>query len=100
MQIKIDDKVILDLTDSQVKVLADAMKSGDVTDLIEASIKNNIASGYSRAFEVMRNNWVSVLAQTGVTMVPLDSDAFAQIIFALPEYKSVKEIDADALTKS
>jgi hypothetical protein len=44
----------------------------------------------------LKKEWEPKLAANGVTMLPTDKEAFAQLVFAQPNYKSRKQRDIES----
>ena len=49
---------------------------------------------YQRCMERLRKEWEPKLKADGVAMLPTDNDAFAQMVFAHPQYKNRSQRDA------
>ena len=42
---------------------------------------------YDECYKDFKARWEPILYQQGVSMIPTDPDAFAEVVFALPDYQ-------------
>lgn len=94
MKISVNDKEILNLTETQKQVIKNEV-SEDIFDAdMERRLKWILMHKYERCFERLKREWEPKLAAKGVESIPTNADAFAQLVFSQPEYKARKERDA------
>ena len=91
MEIKVNDKVVLTLTDTQIKVLCDQIFTENITDDIERRVAWSIEHAYEEMFARLKAEWDGKLHQLGFDLIPTDKDKYAQLIFAQPSYKTLSE---------
>lgn len=93
MKISVDDNHLYTLSETQKKVIKDYLHE----DIFEEDMKRRLQwvlmHLYDQAFKIMKDQWEPRLKDNGVAMIPTDSDAFAQLVFSQPQYKSRKERD-------
>lgn len=95
MKISVNDVEVYTLTEIQKKVIQNDIASED----FDADMKRRLKwvlfdEKYCRCMERLKTEWIPKLKAAGVTSVPLDDDAFAQLVFARPEYKNRSQRDA------
>ncbi len=88
MKISVDDKEILTLSETQKKVI-----KNDIPDeIFDADMCRRLCyileHKYERWFERLKKEWEPRLKSNSVSMVPTDNDAFAELVFSQPDYKS------------
>lgn len=91
MEIKVNDKVVLKLTDTQIKVLCDQIFSENIIEDIERRVAWSIQHAYEEMFSRLKAEWDSKLHQLGFDLIPTDKDKYAQLVFAQPSYKTLSE---------
>jgi hypothetical protein len=91
MKIKVDNEEILELSETQKKVI----KNDIHEDEFDADMKRRVAwvltHKYEQCFDRLKKEWEPKLTSKGAAMLPTDRDAFAQLVFSQPEYKGRKE---------
>lgn len=96
MKIKVDNEEVLELTETQKQV----MKNDINEDLFDQDMKRRVhwvlTHKYERCFERLKQEWEPKLAAKGVQSLPTNKDAFAQLVFSQPEYKSRKVKDQES----
>ena len=99
MKISVNDKEILNLTETQKQVIKNEV-SEDIFDAdMERRLKWILEHKYERCFERLKKEWEPKLAAKGVESLPTSKDAFAQLVFSQPEYKSRKQREAVEITE-
>lgn len=93
MKFYADNECILELSDIQLKVLANEIS----IDELKADLKRRAAwviqHKYERMFERFKKHWEGKLAALGHESLPTNKEAFAELVFACPEYKCRKKRD-------
>ena len=96
MKIKIDLKEILELTETQKRVLKHDIDE-DIFDAdIERRVQYIITHKYEQVFKRLKEEWEPKLKANGVESVPLNEAAFAELVFAQPNYKGRKAREDEA----
>jgi hypothetical protein len=91
MEIKVNDKIVLTLTDTQIKVLCDQIFTENITEDIERRVAWSIQHAYEETFARLKAEWDIKLHQLGFDLIPTDKDKYAQLIFSQPSYKTLSE---------
>jgi hypothetical protein len=99
MKISVNDQEIYTLSDTQKKVI-----HADIDeDRFDADMKRRLHwvlnHKYERCLERMKAEWMPKLKQR-VDAVPTNDDAFAELVFSQPDYKSRKRRDAEELANN
>lgn len=89
MKISINDQEIFTLTETQKKVIQNDIPS----EIFDEDMKRRIRwvildEKYKKCFERLKKEWEPRLKANGVTSIPLDEEAFAELVFSQPNYKS------------
>ena len=91
MKIKIDDVVVLELTETQEKVIKayilDEEFQGDMIRRVNEAIQGK----YLNCFKRLKDEWDPKLETIGISAVPTNKDEYAKLIFSQPEYKTRSE---------
>ena len=90
MKILVNDECVCELNDTRKKVLCNDLNA----DEFDADMKRRVAyiveHKYEQCFKRLKEEWEPKLKEAGVLSIPLDEDAFAELVFARPEYKDRK----------
>lgn len=93
MKISVNDTEVFSLSETQKKVIQNDINA----DIFDADMMRRLEyilmHKYEECFKRLKNEWEPKLKASGVTSVPLDEAAFAQLVFAQPEYKDRKARD-------
>ena len=96
MKISVNDKHLFELSEIQKKVICNDIDQ----DIFDKDIKRRwhyvLTHKYARCFARLKQEWDSKLAANGVEAVPTNADAYAQLVFAQPNYKCRKTRDAES----
>ena len=94
MKFKVDDTEVLDLNETKKKVIKNDINS----DLFEEDIRRRtrfiIEHKHKQCLKRLKDEWIPRLQDKGIESIPLDDDAFAELVFAQPEYEDRKARDA------
>jgi hypothetical protein len=90
MKVKLDEKVILDISDTMLKVLADDINDEIVSD-IERRLVWIITSKYVACINRLQAKWDPILSSRGIEMIPTNKEKYAELVFSQPDYKAYKE---------
>jgi len=87
MKISVDNKELFTLSETQKKVICNDINM----DILDADLKRRLQyilmHKYEQCFKRLKNEWDQKLAANGVESVPTDPDAYAEMVFAQPNYK-------------
>lgn len=92
MRISIDDKKVFELNETQKKVIQNDIPSEIFKEDIERRCRYIIEHKYEQCFERLKKEWEQKLAKIH-SSIPTDRDAFAELVFSHPEYKSRSQRD-------
>lgn len=95
MKISVNDQVLFELSETQKKVI----KNDICADAFDADmcrrLKYILTHKYERCFGRLKAEWDKKLLENGVSSVPTDPDAYAELVFAQSNYKCRKTRDAE-----
>lgn len=88
MKISVDGVDVFTLSETQKKVIQNEIES----EIFDVDMKRRLhyilMHKYEKCFERLKSEWEPKLRAAGVAMIPTDRDAYAQLVFSQPEYKS------------
>ena len=99
MKVSVNDQPLFTLSDTQKQVI----KNDVHTNIFDADMNRRLQwvlmHKYEECFKALKAEWDPKLAANGVTMIPTDPEAYAQLVFAQPNYKdrSAREQAAAAI---
>ena len=97
MKISFNDVELFTLTPTQCQVLCDQIPTDVLEDDLKRRLQWVLMHKYERCFARLKQEWDAKLAANGVEMIPTNPDAYAQLVFAQPNYKDRKTRDLEAL---
>lgn len=96
MKISVNNKTVLDLSETRKKVLMNDIQEDIIDADIERRVSYVIEHKYEQCFKRLKAEWEPKLAASGVKMIPTDPDAFAELVFAHKDYKSRSQREAES----
>lgn len=91
MKIILDNKIILDITDTMRKVICNEIRETEFDKDIERRIVYMILEKHDACFKRLKEQWDPLLATRGIEMIPTNKEKYAQLVFSQPDYKSRSE---------
>jgi len=99
MKFSVDDEVILELSDDQLKVMAHGINSDILVDDLKRRVVWVISHKYENLLDGLLKDAMPVLAANNASL-PTDKLAQAALVFALPDYQDKKNRDDAAIVAS
>ncbi len=96
MKISVNGKLLLELSEIQKKVICNDIDATTLDNDLKARIAWVLLHKYERCFKRLKEQWEPRLKKAGVASIPLDNDAFAQLVFSQRDYKDRAQRDAEA----
>lgn len=98
MKISVNDQELFTLTETQCQVICNEINAEEFEADMKRRLQWILLHKYAQCFERLKQEWDSKLAANGVQMIPTDPEAYAQLVFAQPNYKgrSAREAEANA----
>lgn len=96
MKISVDNVELFTLSDIQKQVIRNDIADDIFEEDMKRRIQYILMHKYERCFARLKEEWDSKLAANGVSMIPTDPDAYAQLVFSQPNYKNRSQRDAEA----
>lgn len=94
MKVSVNDAKLFELTDVQKKVIMNDIPEEEFHQDMCRRLEYILTHKYERCFERLKTEWEPKLALR-VDSVPTNKDAFAQLVFSQPEYKSRSAREAE-----
>ncbi len=91
MKISVDDKELFTLSENQKKVIMNDIHPDQFDADMKRRLEYILMDKYERCFERFKKEWEPKLAQVGVQAIPVDRDAFCNLVFAQPSYQGRRE---------
>jgi len=95
MKISVDDKELFTLSETQKKVIKNDINADIFEDDMKRRLNWVLNHKYERCFARLKAEWDKKLPGLGVSSIPTDPDAYAEMIFALPQYSDRKARDTE-----
>ncbi len=96
MKISVNDVELYTLTDLQKQVIENDIPSEILDRDLQRRLNWVLMHKYERCFDRLKKEWEPKLVANGVTSVPTDKDAFAQLVFGQPNYRDRSARDAES----
>jgi len=90
MKIAVNDKELFTLNETKEKVIKNEIHADIFDEDMKRRLEWVLMHKYERCFERLKKEWDQKLIANGVESVPTDRDAYAQLVFAQPNYKDRK----------
>lgn len=87
MKISVNDQELFSLSETQKKVICNDIPMDILDSDLKRRLQYILTNKYERCFERLKQEWDSKLASNGVSMMPTDPDAYAELVFKQPNYK-------------
>ena len=99
MKFIVDDEVVFELNETQMKVLCSDIKSHELCDDLKRRVRYIIEHKYEQCFKRLKQDWEPKLKELGLDSIPLDNDKFAELVFSHPNYKNRTQREEEAQIK-
>lgn len=101
MKISVNDQVLFELNEIQMKVFANQIPNEILEDDLKRRLQWILMHKYEECFRELENEWKQKFIAEGAKSLPTDKDEFATLVFAHPEYKdrSTREALANEAVK-
>ena len=91
MQIKVNNKTVLELSEIQKKIIQTDIDEDEFDADMERRVKWVLEHKLDRCYGRLRQEWEPKLIAGGATTLPTNKEAFAQLVFDHPEFKTRKQ---------
>ena len=88
MKVSVDGKDLYSLNETQKRVICNDIPDEEFIADMKRRVRYIWEHKYERCFKRLKDEWEPKLKENGVDAIPLDNDAFAQLVFAQANYKS------------
>lgn len=95
MKISVNDTELFTLSEIQKKVICNDIPMEILDGDMKRRLHYILTHKYERCFARLKKEWEPKLKANGVESIPLNNDAFAELVFAQPNYKdrSTRELE-------
>ena len=90
MKISLNDQELFSLSETQKNVIKNDIHADTFDQDMQRRLVWVLAHKYERCFERLKKEWDIKLKENGVKSVPTDSDEYAKLVFAQPNYQCRK----------
>ena len=89
MKVMVDGEMVCELNDTQKKVIMNDIMADEFDADMKRRVNYILMHKYERCFERLKKEWEPRLAEShrAISSVPLDRDAFAELVFSQSDYK-------------
>jgi hypothetical protein len=87
MKVSVDNQEIFVVSDDQKNVMKHINDADHLDSILKRKLEWILMHKYEQCFERLEKEWLPKLAAKGITSVPSDRDAFAELVFSQPDYK-------------
>jgi hypothetical protein len=94
MKVSVNNKELFTVTDLQKQVIQHNIPKEQLDEDMQRRIQYIIMHKYEVSMKELREEWTPKLIANGITMLPVDDDAFAQLVFRQPNYQDRSARDA------
>ena len=95
MKISVDDQELFRLSETQKKVIKNDIHENVFDEDMKRRLQWVLTHKYERCFERLKKEWDPKLAANGVSMIPTNPDAYAELVFTQPGYKNRSKREKD-----
>jgi len=91
MQIKVNNKQVLELSQIQKQIIMNDIDEDEFDADMERRVAWILTHKLEQCYDRLKKEWEPKLIAGGATSLPVNPEAFSQLVFAHPEYKSKKQ---------
>ena len=93
MKFFIDDKLVYELTELQIKTIKDNVFSEEFEKTMADRVRWIISKKYEDSLKHLKDEWIPKLKEAGLESLPLDDGKFTTLVLSQKDYKSRSERD-------
>jgi len=90
MEIKLDDEVILKLSEVEIKTLMNDISSDELKEDIARRLKYIVMHKHDECLKRLKEQWIPKFKELGKDSIPLDDKMFCEEVFACSSYECKK----------
>jgi len=95
MKVSVDSVDIFTVTDHHKDVFNDSIPRDQVDLALKNAMFEILNHKYNACFNRLKREWEPKLLARGITTIPTDKDAFAELVFTQEDYKDKASRDAE-----
>lgn len=93
MKISVNNQELYTLSETQKKVIKNDINANIFEEDMKRRLQYILMHKYEQCFKRLKNEWEPKLKASGISMIPTDNDAFAELVFSQKDYKDRKKRD-------
>lgn len=97
MKISVNDEIVCELSLTQKKVIQNDVNIDEFDADMKRRVNYIIMHKYDKCFERLKKEWDGKFLRLGISMIPTENDAYAELIFSQQEYKNRKQREAESI---
>lgn len=86
---------VVELNDVKQKVIQNDIHEDKFEADMDRRVRYVIQHKYERCFERLKKEWEPKLKSKGIEAIPLDNDAFAELVFSQDDFKPRKQKESE-----
>jgi len=98
MKISVNDVELFTISPVQEQVIKNNIASSSLGNDLGRRLQWIMMQKYEQCFNELKNEWDAKLAANGITMIPIDKDEYASLVFSQPNYKDRAARDLELLS--
>lgn len=91
MQFKVDDEVVYELSDDQIKILQSNISADVFEEDMRRRVRWVIENKLKNVTKELNDQWLPKLAETN-EMLPSDPEQLSKLVLEHPDYKDIKQL--------
>lgn len=91
MKISVNDQHLFTLSETQKKVIMNDIHEDEFDQDMKRRLHYILTHKYERCFDRLKKEWEPKLKQLGVESIPLNEEAFANLVFSQSSYMGRKK---------
>lgn len=97
MKIKVDENVVLELSETQIKCIQNDIPTTIFSQDMSRRVSYVMKQKYWNCLKRLKNEWIPKLKESGLSSIPLDDDEFCNLVFSQPDYKDREARDLEGV---
>lgn len=96
MKVSVNDAELFTLSPLQKKVICNDIDADQLDEDLKRRLWWVLIHKYDQCFMRLKKEWDVKLVANGITMIPTDEKAYAELVFAQPNYRDRKSREEEA----
>ena len=96
MKIYVDNELLFEISETKKNVIKNDILEEELDEDLKRRLGHAINDKYENCLRRLKSEWIPKLQSGGITHIPLDDEAFAELVFRQPSYKNRSQRDLEA----